>query len=118
MDLDSFLAKCIVWYFQVSPLSKITPKNLVCVTTSIFLPSIIVVIEFSVLLAFLPKIIMWVFDKLRDSRLVCSQEVRRGISQLIFSSNWGSDFPLARRFESSAKRTVLKFLKIFPRSFI
>ena len=83
-----------------------------------FVPLIMVVIEFSIPFVFFPKIIKWVFKRFSDRRFVWSHEVSKGMSSFIFLSRSGRVLPSMIRFESSAKSMVLKFVKIFPRSFI
>ena len=104
MDLAIFLDKLWICFFQLKVYSRMTPRNLVSDTSSIFIPSILTPMGCGILF-FVPKIIKWVLDKFRDSRFVWSQLVRAGISCLIFCSNCSSECPVAIRLVSSAKST-------------
>ena len=104
--------------FQLSLLSRIMPRNLVCSTICICSPSILILISGESCFLEGPKIIIFVFFRFNESLFVRSHSTKSGISELIDCSREGNVLPEVIRFESSANSRTLEFLKMEPRLFV
>ena len=118
IDLAIFVVSNRMWFFQVSPESKIKPKNLVVLTTSRVLPSMRILMSELLSLRGGPKIIICVLSTLSESLLALSQSISSGISLFKRDSMSLRFGPEVNTFESSANIIVDILFEIVPRSFM
>ena len=107
-----------MWSFQVSPESRMSPRNFVDLTMSRDLPSIFISTRGEVSLRGGPKTMTCVLSTFKESRLALNQSMRRGSSEFIRDAMSCRLGPEENTLESSANIIVDILFEMVPRSLI